>query len=271
MNRSGSYWDGSWNPISGCSIISPGCVYCYAPRWGELQLARGNTWHADVIRFDKNGEPQFTGELRSLPPGHPMWTAPLRWKGAKEPVLGPGQPSLVFVGDMSDLFHERRPVEVIDQVVATMCASEHIGLMLTRRANVMADYFLRPVHEEVEQRRREHLWLGTSCETQRWLDLRWPSLRPLAERGYVVFLSLAPMLEAITLPDDFLSFGNRVWVVCSGEQGKYARPFNCDWARAVRDQCAKAGVPFNVLRCATRQKTPVDLDIRQFPRRVMPR
>jgi protein gp37 len=265
MGRPGAYWEEVWNPITGCSIASEGCAFCYAPRWAELQLTRGVKWHSDVIRFDKNGDPKFTGEMGVLPPGHPGWTWPVRWKGAKEPKLGPSEPSLIFVADMSDLFHERRLIEHIDRVVTTMCASEHIGLMLTRRASVMANYFLRPVPETVEHRRKEHLWLGTSCETQRWLDHRWPRLRPLAERGFITFLSLAPMLEAVRLPQDFLELGDRAWVVCSGEQGRYARPFNSDWARAVRDQCAAHHVPFNMLRCGRGQAIPPDLDIRQFP------
>jgi protein gp37 len=266
MGRPGSYWDNTWNPESGCSIESEGCAFCYAPRWAELQLTRGVTWHSDVITWNKDGRPVFTGKMGSLPPGHPGWTWPLRWKGAAHPKLGPGKPSLIFVACMSDLFHEHRLIEIIDRVVATMVASPHIGLLLNKRASVMASYFSKPVSEAIQQSRRDRLWLGTSCETPRWLDLRWPHLRPLAERGFVVFLSLAPLLGPIELPQDFLELGAQAWVVCSGEQGRYARPFDPDWARALRDQCAASGVPFNMLRAGRGQKIPDDLLVRDFPR-----
>jgi protein gp37 len=200
-----------------------------------------------------------------LPPEHREWTKPLRWSGAKDPLLGPGQPSLIFVADMGEVFHERRPATQIDQVVGTIAASRHIGQLLTRRPRYMAKYFLAP---DVDRRAswRGKFWLGFSAERQKEFDKRWPHMRPLAERGWTVFASLAPLLAPVTLPDDFLRHGKRIWVICSGEQGKHARYMNPDWARAVRDQCVAARVPFFLLQMSGQKPIPHDLYIRKFPK-----
>jgi protein gp37 len=168
---------------------------------------------------------------------------------------------------MSDVFHEDRPQSVIDQVVATMVASQHIGLFITKRPKRMAAYFKSAGARAFVQRRREKLWLGFSAERQQEFDQRWPYMRQLAECGFIVFVSVAPMLAPVTLPRDFLKHGERMWCICSGEEGKNCRHMNPDWARALRDQCAASGVPFFMLQMTGRKPIPADLFVRQFPRR----
>ena len=87
----------------------------------------------------------------------------------------------------------------------------------------------------------------------------------LAELGYTVFVSVAPMLGPVRLPPDFLRHGRRAWTIASGEQGRDARSMDANWARALRDQCAAAGVPFFLLQMAGRKPIPGDLFVRQFP------
>lgn len=98
-------------------------------------------------------------------------------------------------------------------------------------------------------------------------DLRWPAMRGLAARGWTVFISIAPMLAPVILADDFLELGARAWVIVSGEQGphKRCRDMHPNWARAVRDQYARAGVPFFCKQMVRRDPIPPDLFLREFP------
>jgi len=162
-----------------CSIVSPGCKNCYAPRWAA-NLHHRHPVHADVTER-RGSKAVFNGKLTVLPLGHDNWTWPLTWPGQKHPLLGDGEPSLIFVGAMSDLFHEERHQSVIDQVIATMVASRHIGLLLTRRAKRTVAYFFAPFPEMLLRCRKQKLWLGFSAERQQEFDARYPTcagLRP---------------------------------------------------------------------------------------------
>jgi protein gp37 len=223
--------------------------------------------HAEVTEY-RRGKPIFNGALSVLPPDHDGWTWPLTWPGAKQPRLGDGEPSLIFVGVMPDLFHEERPQSVIDQVVATMVASRHIGQLLTKRPERMASYFSAALPEMLVRRRQQKLWLGFSAERQQELDARWDRMRHLAASGWTVFVSVAPMLGPVRLPPDFLAHGERVWCIASGEVGRGARCMEPDWARALRDQCARGAVPFFMLQMTGEKPIPADLFVRQFPRAV---
>jgi protein gp37 len=262
------WWDGSWNPVGGCKPVGPGCFNCYAAKLAATRhtVQRGQLYEGTTAWV--NERPVFNGKLTVLPPEHPEWVSPLTWQGAECPLLGPGQPSLIFVVDMGDLFEEKRPKGIIDQVVGTLVYSRHIGLLLTRRARQMAEYFSAPQHEKTQERQKAKLWLGFSAENQRWFDRFWPHIRPLAKSGFITFVSIAPMLGPVILPPDFLELGERVWVIASGEQGCGcgASDMDPDWARALRDQCEEAGVPFFMLQMTRKAEIPDDLLIRQFPR-----
>jgi protein gp37 len=132
----------------------------------------------------------------------------------------------------------------------------------------MAEYFATArLSSSAISRWQKHLWLGFSAERQTQFDRRWPPMRDLAARGWTVFVSIAPMLEPVTLPPDFLALGASVWVIVSGEQGPHrlCRDMDPKWARAVRDQCAAAGIPFFCKQMARREPIPPHLYVRQFP------
>jgi protein gp37 len=262
------WWDATWNPVGGCSHVSPGCTNCYAQ-----QIAGTRTWpfaaSASVhhnVTLAKGRRRIFNGKLTVAPEGHQLWTWPLTWSGALHPKIGHGAPSLIFVGDMSDLFHEGRADEIIGRVCATIAVSDHLGLLLTKRTRRMAEYFAAQSPRTVRLWQPK-LWLGFSAERQHEFNLRWTDMRALADAGWLVFVSVAPMLEPVRLPDDFLTLGPRTWVIVAGEQGPHARcrDMNPNWACAIHDQCATAGIPFFMKQMAKGAWIPADLQIREFP------
>jgi protein gp37 len=157
-----------------------------------------------------------------------------------------------------------RPGEVIDRVCATIASSDHIGLLLTKRTGRMADYCTKKSPRTVE-RWQPRLCLGFSAERQFEFDQRWADMRVLAEAGWKLFVSVAPMIGLVKLPDDFLALGSRTWVIVAGEQGPHDRCRNPSWARAIRDQCKAANIPFFMKQMAKGKPIPPDLQIRQFP------
>ena len=248
--------------------MSPGCHICYA-----AQHAGTKTWPYpnsagvhDGVTVVRGKRRIFNGKLTAAPGLHSQWTEPLVWRGAKHPKLGPGKPSLMFVGDMADVFIEGRSNKIITRICATIAASDHIGLLLTKRTARMAEYFTTLDPRTVRQWQPK-LWLGFSAENQQWFDHRWTDIRPLADAGWFVFVSIAPMLGPVTLPADFLALGPCVWVIVAGEQGPHARCRDMDprWARVVRDQCKATGIPFFMKQMAKGAPISPDLQIRQFP------
>jgi protein gp37 len=168
---------------------------------------------------------------------------------------------------MAELFLDR-PRWVIDRVINRLVMSPDniIGLILTKLPHQMAAYF-NSLPEVSQQHCREKLWLGFSAENPAQFDRRWPPMRELARQGYVIFVSIAPMIGPVRLPADLLSLGDRCWVIVSGEQGTRAhvRYMSPVWARAVRDQCAAAGIPFFLKQMSGKRPIPRDLRIWQFP------
>lgn len=255
--------DATWNPIGGCSIKSPGCSPCYAQQLAGTRL-RNHPLYAGVTDQVK-GKFVFNGKLTIQPADHPIWRWPLAWSGAAKPILGADMPSLIFVGDMSDLFHEDRETAHVDRVIASIVYSRHIGQLLTKRPNYMAGYFdglqrsprwLEFIHpivgkpnfdpmvasfDAIFQRR---FWLGFSAERQKEFDERWPHMRVLACMGFTIFVSYEPAIGPLTLPADFLALGKGAQVIAGGMSGRDATPAHPDWFRSVRDECAEAGVPF---------------------------
>jgi protein gp37 len=262
------WWDWSWNPVSGCKPISTGCRYCFVPQW-----FRSHTWSSETVHDGvtgvRRGHAVWNGETSALRNGHPLWTWPLTWPGVENPALGPGQPSLIFVVVAGDLFYTKRLKEHnehIKRVCATIAASEHIGLLVTKYTAEMAAYFAA-LDPRTVRRWQPKLWIGFSAETQEWFDLRWADMRPLADAGWFVFVSIAPMLGPVTLPPDFLALGQRTWVIVNGEQAKRERrrPLKIAWVRAIHDQCTAAHIPLFIKGAHTGGYIPPDLHIRQFP------
>lgn len=145
----------------------------------------------------------------------------------------------VFCASMAD-WAEGRP-EQKPHLERLWKLQEHTGwliwLMLTKRPQLISS--LAPTAGAASTRR----WFGTTAETQRWLDIRWPHLRETHSPVY--WLSMEPLFEKIKLPQDFLDLGPRAWVIVGGEGGSHARPMHPDWCRYLRDQCLEASVPFH--------------------------
>jgi protein gp37 len=234
--------DATWNPVTGCSVLSPGCTNCYAMNLAGTRL-RNHPSRAGLTIESKAG-PVWNGKVRF----NEGWlTQPLEWK----------KPRMVFVCAHGDLFHENVPDEWIDQVFAVMAlCPQHTFQVLTKRAERMRDYFAQgreKMHTRWLWAARDALpitfvgsingtyplpnvWLGVSTERQKEYDERKEHLRntPAAVR----FFSVEPLLGPIKA--DYLGD----WVIVGGESGHGARPMHPDWARSLRDQCATAGVPF---------------------------
>lgn len=274
--------DATWNPITGCSIVSPGCTNCYAMRQaGRLLDKPGSHYHGTTRRV--NGKAVWTGTV-AMAPDH-ILTAPLKWK----------KPRRIFVNSMGDLFHESVPDEWIDRVFAVMAlCPQHTFLVLTKRSVKMRKYVAADRFGEIMEHAGAILdgplvvdWpppnvhLGVSCEDQARADERIPDL--LATPAAVRFVSAEPLLGPIDFANirpaerdevdaltgfDFDQGGARErldWVIAGGESGPDARPMHPDWARAIRDQCEAAGAAFFMKQMAKKASIPDDLLIRQFP------
>jgi protein gp37 len=216
--RSAIEWtEATWNPVTGCSKVSPGCAHCYAE---TLSLRFGYSkapWtpanaDANVILHEERLE------------------QPLRWK----------RPRLVFVNSMSDLFHELVPFSFVTEVFDVMARSpQHTFQVLTKRPERMKEY-IRLYYDRV----LGNVWLGVSIENARF-TWRADLLRETA--AAVRFISAEPLLGSLF--DDArhgrpLELKGIDWLIAGGESGPSARPVNVAWIRELRDACAEAGVPF---------------------------
>jgi three-Cys-motif partner protein len=202
--------DATWNPVTGCTKVSEGCAHCYAERLAER--FRGIKGHPYEQGFDLRLWPERLAQ-------------PLRWKS----------PRRIFVNSMSDLFHHSIPREFLVRVFQVMeTADWHIYQVLTKRSSLMRDF--------VNERYRgtstpSHIWLGVSVEDRAALT-RVRHLQQTAAR--VRFISAEPLLG----PLGELPLTGINWVIVGGESGPDFRPMEAEWARAIRDQCLKAGVAF---------------------------
>ena len=205
-DRSAIEWtEATWNPVTGCTQVSPGCARCYAKTFAER--FRGVPGHPYEVGFDLTLRPERLQQ-------------PLEWK----------KPRLIFVNSMSDLFHEDVPFEYVRQVFDVMQrASWHRFQVLTKRAERLAE--LAP-----ELPWPGNIWMGVSVENQRWTS-RIDYLR--ATDAKLKFLSCEPLLGPLKLDLEGID-----WVITGGESGPRARPMQLSWARSVRDQCLAANVPF---------------------------
>jgi protein gp37 len=232
--------DATWNPVTGCDEVSPGCDHCYAKTLAER--FRGTEGHYFEHGFDVVLRPDKLDQ-------------PLRWK----------RPRRVFVNSMSDLFHKDIPDEYIAKVFAVMSlAPQHTFQVLTKRHGRMRSLlfsgaFKVAIFDAAWDLRPEpftttwplpNVWLGVSVEDQKRADLRIPAL--LTTPAAVRFLSCEPLLGPIDigaveipLAAYHLQPSGIDWVIVGGESGRGARPMHPDWARSLRDQCADAGVAFH--------------------------
>ena len=203
--------DATWNPVRGCTKISPGCKFCYAERFAER--FRGVVGHAYEHGFDPRLVPDKLKE-------------PLSWR----------RPRMIFVNSMSDLFHEQVPDEYIAEVVEVMVrANWHTFQVLTKRSQRLMDLLNGRLRDAAQL---THIWWGVSVENRKHGLPRVTHLRSAAAQ--VRFLSIEPLLEDLgEVPLSGVS-----WVIVGGESGPGARPMQEEWALSIRDQCRRAHVPF---------------------------
>jgi protein gp37 len=196
----------TWNPVTGCNKISPGCKHCYAERMAVRLQAMGS------YRYRNGFKVTLQEDLVELP---------LRWK----------QPRIIFVNSMSDLFHEDIPSDFIVGVFETMKeANWHTFQVLTKRAErVAALAHLLPW--------TKNIWVGVSVENQ---DYTWRVAELRKVPAAVRFLSIEPLLGPIRR----LPLAGIDWVIVGGESGPGARPMKPEWVKSIRRRCRLVGVPF---------------------------
>lgn len=215
--------DATWNPITGCSVVSAGCRHCYAMKLAGTRLQHHPS-RAGLTIDTKEG-PVWNGEVRF----NEQWLRqPLQWR----------RPRRIFVCAHGDLFHENVPFEWIDRVLTvTVRAPHHVFQILTKRADRMRQVMQQ--WTDMNGRTQPNLWLGVSVEDQAAADARIPLL--LQTPAAVRWISAEPLLGDVDLSEliDRLD-----WVVVGGESGANARPMHGSWAYDLHDQCEAAGVPF---------------------------
>ena len=198
--------ESTWNPITGCNKISPGCKFCYAERMSKRLKAMGSTNYENGFKLSLH---EHVLEL------------PLKWK----------KPQTIFVNSMSDLFHKNVPIEFIHIVFDVMNRTPwHTYQVLTKRSDR-----LKELSKNLEW--GKNIWMGVSIENQDF-TFRVDDLRNTD--AFVKFLSIEPLIGPIRK----LKLTNIHWVIVGGESGPKARPMKPEWVLDIKDQCVEAGVPF---------------------------
>ena len=219
-NRSKIEWtDATWNPVTGCTKVSPACTNCYAERFAE--------------RFrGVPGHPYEQGFALKLWPNR--LKLPLMWK----------QPKMVFVNSMSDLFHEDIPDDFIGQVFEVMIdANHHIFQILTKRSERMVAWVQSNFSSDSNGNRNptwpSHIWLGVSVENENYTS-RIKHLQ--STPALVRYLSIEPLLGSLYLNANLLD--GIQWVIVGGESGPRARFIKPEWVYNIRNKCEAYNVPF---------------------------
>ena len=203
--------DATWNPVRGCTKVSPGCKHCYAECFAER--FRGVKGHPFEFGFDLRLVPEKLAE-------------PLRWRQAR----------MIFVNSMSDLFHEDVPDEYIESVCRVMLmANWHTYQVLTKRSARLKRLLRGKLSEAA---RAPHIWWGVSVENRKHGLPRIADLRQ--SPAGVRFLSVEPLIEDVGQ----INLEGIHWVIVGGESGPGARPLAPEWVRSIRAQCAAVDVAF---------------------------
>jgi len=209
--------DMTWNPVAGCTVLSPGCTNCYAMRMAARLDAMGVAKYRGLTR-KSGGRAKWTGTIR---PDSASLEIPLHWK----------KPRTVFVNSMSDLFHERVPDAFVAEVWDVMAkASKHTFQILTKRPNRMA-------HLTKALPLLKNVWLGTSVESVDYLD-RLDDLRHI--QAQVRFVSFEPLLGSVGRAD----LSGIHWAIVGGESGPKARPIERLWVDEIHAACRAHGTAF---------------------------
>lgn len=202
--------DATWNPVTGCTKVGPGCDNCYAERFAERW--RGIANHPYEQGFDLKLWPSRLGQ-------------PTAWK----------KPRMIFVNSMSDLFHKNVSREFIDHVFDAMESADwHVYQVLTKRSSLMRDYVSA---RYADNKVPSHIWLGVSVEDGAHTN-RISHLKTI--RSDARFVSFEPLIG----PIDLVNLQGIAWAIVGGESGPRARAMDGAWVRSIRDQCDRDGVAF---------------------------
>jgi protein gp37 len=211
VNSHIEWTDATWNPVRGCTKISPGCKHCYAETFAER--FRGVKGHPYEQGFDPRLIPEKLAE-------------PLRWR----------QPKMIFVNSMSDLFHDFVPDDYIVDVATVMAkANWHTYQVLTKRSERLCSLLNSKLKFAAQQ---PHIWWGVSVEDKKYGVPRIANLQKA--KAAVRFLSVEPLLENL----GELNLREIDWMIVGGESGAGARPMQEDWVLSLRNQCRKNQVAF---------------------------
>lgn len=230
----------TWNPIVGCSKVSPGCNNCYAERMAGRLAGMGLKPYLEVVEWDDHPEDpkpmqQWNGKTTLV---RSTLDKPMKRK----------KPTVYFVCSMGDLFHEKNDELWIGMVFSVMMASpQHTFLVLTKRPERMAEFYKSASMFPMDSM-LPNVWLGVTAENQEQADKRIPILLdiPAAKR----FVSVEPMLGPIFFPQSwvdearYFELGVLHWVICGSESGPGRRPMDLNWTRNLKEQCIAADVPF---------------------------
>jgi protein gp37 len=206
LSSSIEWTESTWNPLTGCTKVSPGCANCYAERM--------------ALRLKAMHNPNYVNGF-SITMHEDSLELPLKWR----------RPQIIFVNSMSDLFHEDVPDEFIFRVFDVMQRADwHCFQILTKRSKRLMD-----IGSQLPS--LPHIWMGVSVEDQRH-TFRVEHLRKTGAK--VKFISLEPLLGSIPS----LNLESIDWVIVGGESGPKARPIKESWVIDVRNQCQEKKVPF---------------------------
>lgn len=219
MAQSTIEWtEATWNPVVGCTVLSPGCANCYA-----MRLAR---------RLEAMGQPKYTGTTR-LSGGRAKWNGTIRTDEESLKIPATWKTGrMIFVNSMADLFHEKVPIAFIKRVFETMAQTpQHTYQILTKRAERLEAL-------SAKLNWTQNIWMGVSVESAEYL---WRIDHLRRTSAAIKFLSLEPLLG----PLEHMNLQGVDWAIAGGESGPGARPVQTDWVRSIRDQCIKAEVAFH--------------------------
>ena len=242
-NSAIEWTESTWNPIAGCTVVSPGCINCYAMRLARRLEAMGQSKYEGLTRLTRGGA-MWNGQIRL---DEQSLSIPTKWSTGR----------MIFVNSMSDLFHQSVPLEYIQRVFETMRETpQHTYQILTKRAAR-----LEQLDDEINW--PMNVWMGVSVETADY-EFRIDHLRRTGAN--VKFLSLEPLLGPLA----GLDLSGIDWVIAGGESGPGSRPVDPDWVRSIRDQCINSEVTFHFKQWGgpNKKKTGRLLDGRtwdQFP------
>jgi protein gp37 len=209
--------DATWNPVAGCTVLSPGCTNCYAMRMAARLEAMGMDKYRGLTR-KSGGRAKWTGKVRV---DRAALGVPANWR----------RPRRIFVNSMSDLFHDAVPAAFVSEVWSVMAATpQHTYQILTKRPERMSEITSK-------LQKLGNVWLGTSVESGDYLD-RIDALRNV--NAVVRFVSFEPLLGSVAAAD----LQGIHWAIIGGESGPRARPMKVEWVDEIEAACREADTKF---------------------------